>query len=131
MHHARVGRAAPRARSVGRRRIRISALAAAASLASYLLVGGVEAQTFAALPSATRLAGTGRAAPTPAWIDFCRRFPVECAIDPAEPAVVALSPRVWDDLVAVNREVNERIKPMTDQEHWGVVDRWDFPEDGY
>jgi predicted transglutaminase-like cysteine proteinase len=26
--------------------------------------------------------------------------------------------------------VNKRIKPITDQEHWGVVDRWDFPNDG-
>jgi len=27
--------------------------------------------------------------------------------------------------------VNAMIKPMTDQEHWGVEDRWDYPDDGY
>jgi predicted transglutaminase-like cysteine proteinase len=27
--------------------------------------------------------------------------------------------------------VNSRIRPITDQAHWGVVDRWDFPDDGF
>jgi predicted transglutaminase-like cysteine proteinase len=26
--------------------------------------------------------------------------------------------------------VNGRIKPITDKEHWGLVDRWEFPDDG-
>jgi len=34
-------------------------------------------------------------------------------------------------LATVNREVNRRIKPITDLKHWGVVDRWDFPDDGW
>jgi predicted transglutaminase-like cysteine proteinase len=33
--------------------------------------------------------------------------------------------------VRVNRQVNAAITPMTDQEHWGSDDRWDFAEDGY
>ena len=49
---------------------------------------------------------------------------------PAEPAVIALTPDVWQTLVAVNRAVNKRIKPITDLKHWGVIDRWDFPDDG-
>ena len=24
----------------------------------------------------------------------------------------------------------ERIKPITDLEHWGVVERWNYPDDG-
>ena len=31
----------------------------------------------------------------------------------------------------VNAWVNEAIKPMTDLEHWGVVERWNYPDDGY
>ena len=34
-------------------------------------------------------------------------------------------------LVTVNRAVNKRIKPITDLKHWGVIDRWDFPDDGW
>ena len=26
--------------------------------------------------------------------------------------------------------MNARIKPITDKDHWGVVDRWEFPDDG-
>ena len=30
----------------------------------------------------------------------------------------------------VNRNVNGAIRPVTDEEHWGVADRWDIPTDG-
>ena len=35
------------------------------------------------------------------------------------------------NLVRINTWVNETIKPLTDFEHWGVVDRWSYPDDGY
>jgi predicted transglutaminase-like cysteine proteinase len=35
------------------------------------------------------------------------------------------------DLVRINTWVNETIKPLTDIRHWGVVDRWSYPGDGY
>jgi predicted transglutaminase-like cysteine proteinase len=28
-------------------------------------------------------------------------------------------------------EISNTIKPLTDIEHWGVVDRWSYPDDGY
>ena len=42
-----------------------------------------------------------------------------------------LTPKAWSDLVKVNDWVNETIKPLTDLEHWGVVERWNYPDDGY
>jgi predicted transglutaminase-like cysteine proteinase len=72
----------------------------------------------------------GDARPLLAWIDFCRRHPSECTVDTSEPAVVALTPRTWQTIVSTNRKVNATIKPMTDLEHWGVIDRWDFPDNG-
>ena len=47
------------------------------------------------------------------------------------PRDFALSPEAWKDLVRVNKWVNETIKPLTDLEHWGVVERWSYPDDGY
>ena len=44
---------------------------------------------------------------------------------------VVLTPNAWRDLVRVNKWVNTRIQPLTDLEHWGVVERWNYPEDGY
>src|SRR5215210_962818 len=133
MRHALVERAVPRAQRVSARCITVSIVTiVAAGLAAFGMTGAVGAQTLAALPTSTsKLAGRGKANPTPAWTDFCRRMPTECKIDPAEPAVIALTPDVWQALVAVNREVNKRIKPMTDLKHWGVIDRWGFPDDGY
>jgi predicted transglutaminase-like cysteine proteinase len=98
-----------------------------------LLFGGAtQAQTLASLPTASRsIEKGGTARPVVAWSKFCQRYPGECAIDPAEPALIQLTPETWRTLVSVNRRVNTRIKPLTDKEHWGVVDQWDFPDDGY
>ena len=41
-----------------------------------------------------------------------------------------LTPKAWTDLVKVNAWVNDNIKPITDLEHWGVVEQWDYPDDG-
>jgi predicted transglutaminase-like cysteine proteinase len=132
MRHALVERVLSRAQRVSARCITVSiGTIVAAGLAAFGLTGAVGAQTLAALPTFTsKLAERGKAHPTPASIDFCRRMPTECKIDPAEPAVIALTPDVWQTLVAVNRAVNNRIKPITDLKHWGVIDRWDFPDDG-
>ena len=99
-----------------------------------LIVGGAttEAQTLASLPSpSAAIEKNGGARPVAAWVDFCRRHPTECTVDTSEPATITMTPEVWRTILSVNRRTNARIKPKTDMEHWGVVDRWDFPEDGY
>ena len=69
--------------------------------------------------------------PPPGWADFCAREPTECAGPATTPRDIALSWERWTDLVRVNNWVNETIKPLTDLEHWGVVERWSYPDDGY
>ncbi len=44
---------------------------------------------------------------------------------------VVLTPTAWRDLARINSWVNTKIKPLTDMEHWGVVERWSYPDDGY
>jgi predicted transglutaminase-like cysteine proteinase len=65
------------------------------------------------------------------WVGFCIEYKPECATRPSAPRDVVLSPKSWTDLVRVNAWVNDNVKPMTDLEHWGVVDRWNYPDDGY
>ena len=90
------------------------------------------AQTVASLPAGTAPAAvTGEARPVYGWVEFCQRHPQECAFDPTEPAAVALTPKTWQTIVSVNRKVNATIQAVTDQEHWGIPDRWDLPTDGY
>jgi predicted transglutaminase-like cysteine proteinase len=65
------------------------------------------------------------------WIDFCNDHPVECADQPTSPRDAVLSAAAWRDLVAVNRRVNSTVRPLTDLEHWGVIEKWSYPDDGY
>ena len=63
------------------------------------------------------------------WIDFCARYEGECpASDTA--LMVVLNPDVWQLLNRINTIVNEKVAPIEDIDHWGVVDRWDYPLDG-
>jgi predicted transglutaminase-like cysteine proteinase len=65
------------------------------------------------------------------WIDFCTQNPRDCAGGPSAPRDVVLTSKAWRDLVQVNTWVNNAIKPMTDLDHWGVVEKWSYPDDGY
>jgi predicted transglutaminase-like cysteine proteinase len=66
-----------------------------------------------------------------AWSEFCERDPSECAINPAEPATIQLDQRLRRAIVAINQQVNAAVLPREDIDHWGVIDRWDYPDDGY
>jgi predicted transglutaminase-like cysteine proteinase len=103
------------------------------ALALMLTGGGLKAQTLAALPSPSRPITTKSliVTPVPGWTRFCRQRPEECAVNTSEPETITLTPQAWEIIVQVNRQVNAAIKPMTDLEHWGVEDHWDFAEDGY
>jgi predicted transglutaminase-like cysteine proteinase len=74
--------------------------------------------------------GTSTRAPV-GWIEFCSEHKAECDTKPMEARDVVLTPNAWRDLVRVNKWVNTRIQPLTDLEHWGVVERWNYPDDGY
>jgi len=89
-----------------------------------------DATVLARLPETTSAVPVGEARPVWGWVDFCRRYAGECAGGRVAAKDVHLDPRVWSALVDVNRSVNTAIEPVTDQEHWGVADRWDIPADG-
>jgi len=74
--------------------------------------------------------GTSTRAPI-GWVEFCSDNPEECRGGPTTPRDIVMSQKAWKDLLAVNRWVNETIKPMTDMDHWGVVEKWSYPTDGY
>jgi len=65
------------------------------------------------------------------WVEFCVEYKSECATRPTPARDVVLSSKAWTDLVRVNKWVNDNVKPVTDLEHWGLVERWNYPDDGY
>ncbi|MDF3814109.1 MULTISPECIES: transglutaminase-like cysteine peptidase [Rhodopseudomonas] len=65
------------------------------------------------------------------WIELCAETPGECRGGDTQPRDIVLTQTAWTDLLRINRWVNDHIKPMTDMDHWGVVEKWSLPTDGY
>ncbi len=64
------------------------------------------------------------------WIEFCVENRRECNVAPSMPRDVVLTTKAWKDLVRVNKWVNDTIKPITDMDQWGVVEKWSYPDTG-
>jgi predicted transglutaminase-like cysteine proteinase len=110
----------------------LSAKAAAALIAA-LAVGAIDAFPAGAGSSErfTNVLIFEVTRPPPGWIEFCERQPHDCAGGAPASRDFTLTSKAWIDLVRVNKRFNETIKPLSDLEHWGVVERWSYPDDGY
>jgi predicted transglutaminase-like cysteine proteinase len=64
------------------------------------------------------------------WIDFCHRYSGECGTGEVTPLDVNLTADSLREIERVNKSVNKAIVPVSDQDHWGVLDQWDYPSDG-
>lgn len=102
---------------------------AAASILLVALMGYPSAGTARVFPL-NMVVGESTAAPD-GWFQFCADYKSECKVDPSEPKQVALSQHAWKELLRINGWVNSHIKPMSDMAHWGVIERWNYPDDGY
>lgn len=112
---------------------RYSFLAGAALAAALTVCGAapVAAQNGPGIPVASAPATAAGEARAPyAWVDFCKRMPSECRVDTREAERIELNAKSWKTILGVNAKVNREIEPVTDEEHWGVVDHWDIPTDG-
>ncbi len=65
------------------------------------------------------------------WVEFCADSPRDCRVGATQARDIVMTQAAWKDLLRVNRWVNETIKPMTDMDHWGVIEKWSYPTDGY
>jgi predicted transglutaminase-like cysteine proteinase len=76
-------------------------------------------------------AGVAAAVVAPAgWVDFCARYNGECQDGDMPARDIHLTLSSWRELGDVNLMVNQAIEPVSDMEHWGVIDQWDLPYDG-
>ncbi|HYA81337.1 MAG TPA: transglutaminase-like cysteine peptidase [Methylocystis sp.] len=64
------------------------------------------------------------------WVDFCARYAGECPDDMLTAQPIEFSPQTMRQIRAVNAYVNRTIEPVSDMDHWGVIDQWDYPTDG-
>ena len=101
----------------------IAAAALAAAIAAGQAHAANERPLFISLGAAAR-------APV-GWMEFCAEYAPECETDAPAGRDVVLTNEAWQQLTRINDLVNTTIKPMTDLEHWGVAERWNYPDDGY
>jgi predicted transglutaminase-like cysteine proteinase len=63
-------------------------------------------------------------------VTFCNQFPRECISFDSGNLRVKLTTAARKQLAFINESVNREIKPVSDQEQYGVVERWIYPESG-
>ncbi len=74
----------------------------------------------------------GDSTPPIGWVQFCQEVEhkADCDVASLRPAIADLDERRWRFLLQVNAQVNRAIEPITDMDHWGVAERWNYPTDG-
>jgi predicted transglutaminase-like cysteine proteinase len=95
----------------------------AATIMSIAASAGAERASYLSVGEVTR--------PPIGWLQFCGDYQGECDAGQLPARDIVMSAKTWHDLKQVNQWVNNTVKPMTDMEHWNVVERWNFPDDGY
>jgi predicted transglutaminase-like cysteine proteinase len=100
-----------------------TAILMVAGLATPTAQASSDQQLFITLGTPTR--------PPIGWTDFCVEYTPECETRPLEARDVVLTPKAWKDLGQINKWVNDSVWPITDMDHWGEVERWNYPDDGY
>ncbi len=63
------------------------------------------------------------------WVDFCQRYSNECADDMRAARDIDYSDAARRKIARINEWVNRNIAPVSDKEHHGVIDQWDYPTD--
>ena len=99
-----------------------------AALAASVITGRPAVAT-SSYPAHTPVSEVTR--PPIGWVEFCVEYYPECKTKPSVPRDILLTTQAWKNLERINLWVNTHVKPMTDMDHWGVVERWNYPDDGY
>ncbi len=61
------------------------------------------------------------------YYEYCQRYRERCRFE-TEPTTIQLTQKSWDILVSTNGYVNSEIVPMTDEEIFGVPEKWEYPD---
>jgi predicted transglutaminase-like cysteine proteinase len=61
------------------------------------------------------------------YFEYCKTTENACKPE-ATPATIPLDRAAWDKIIDINNYVNEKIVPKTDEEIYGVPEKWVVPE---
>jgi predicted transglutaminase-like cysteine proteinase len=65
------------------------------------------------------------------FVAFCSRDPDQCMTANNAASITVLNSDAWRMLGQVNSAWNTGVKPLEDAAHYGRVDYWTIPKDGY
>ena len=83
------------------------------------------------LPTETTAALAHGSLPAPwGWRDFCRKNPADCVATAINSDRLKLTTDIWRKIIDINNRVNQSIEPVSDLDHWGKPESWDYPSDG-
>ncbi|WP_137134660.1 transglutaminase-like cysteine peptidase [Rhizobium sp. FKY42] len=77
--------------------------------------------------STAQMQVTGKANPPIGHYEFCQTYRSECVPTGGDRGPLVLTEDRWRKILDVNFTVNSTITPMTDQEIYGVEERWAYP----
>jgi predicted transglutaminase-like cysteine proteinase len=103
-------------------------LSAACGVAIIAFAATVTASQAAPQPSTHATLGPETSIPY-GWVDFCERHSADCGDEAGAPRDIQLTAAAWREIARVNGFVNKTVAPVSDKDHWGAIESWDYPED--
>ena len=100
------------------------------SLMSLLFMVGIAACPASAQSLGPGLSALGQTRAPIGWVDFCDRHAADCTGPALAPEAIVISKRTRKLLDTINDTVNRRIRPVSDLDHHGTLERWSYPDDG-
>lgn len=97
-------------------------------VAAAVLALAVSGSAFAA-PIGTHATEFNQSLPPIGFVKFCAANPKECKSVGRNSKPMAMSPDHWNTLYQVNTGVNGSIRPVSDEELYGVLEHWTYPVD--
>ena len=68
------------------------------------------------------------ALPPIGYVHFCHRNPNECRQERTKLRRIGLTSERWSELVSINKYVNESVTPVSDQNLYGKLEFWTYPQ---
>lgn len=81
----------------------------------------------AAIAAPANLVAAGNTNPPIGHFEFCKSYPDECTALGRDTGPMKLTRKLWADMLAVNAQVNQAIRPDTDMNIHGVEELWSYP----
>ena len=94
---------------------------------SVLAVLVASGQAHAVENSSANMKLFGKSLPPIGYVKFCAAGQAECQIKGSTRDRLTLTQAKWDLIVAVNTSINDKVKPQSDQDLYGVVENWTYP----